>query len=1306
MATPCRQGKGATGLRGVGWRLSYRTSSLKPDGRPVDILHDFYLPALRRAIRYDRVAGYFRSTSLAAASQGFSAFVGRQGTMRLIVGADLDPQDVQAILAGTRERLEAMLNAELALAGSGVWPAAVRRGVELLAWMVAHGYLDLRVAFRVHAQSGKPLAMADREDGYVHMKWSVFGDAYGNRLYASGSLNESRTALTLNAENIDVHCDWHGERDRQRVDEAEQAFQTLWDDQNPSLRVLTLPEAVHQRLLQVAEGVTRPVEMDGSSAAPLDTPPPSALERLRFALLRHGPRLPGGRYVGLETAPIAPWPHQAVVARRLIDTWPYSYLLCDEVGLGKTIEAGLVIRSLYLSGLVQRVLICAPASLTRQWQREMATKFMLSFGRALGGVSPRHAYLLPVEQERGASSIYEPDLVIVSTGLVARQERRPELGAARNFDIALVDEAHYARRRNPTQGSRANPEYGHLYTAINQSLRARSRCLLLATATPMQLDLVEVADLLQLTCRVGAFQFDPGLMLYYYDTLDRLVNGQPITERDWEYLRRAVLAVRDQDPLFWAFIQQAVIDGRTRLAARQWLEQGRIARGADLQGIQRLIFAASPLSRVMLRHTRPLLDIYRQEGQLGDNLAQRHILPMPRIVFTKQERLAYDQLETYCKGLTDQVAASRGGARTQNAVGFLLSFLRLRFASSLFAIRETLARRGQRLEAALNRLGIEDASEPEEIDLADSLDEGDDDTEAVRALLRHRTPADLQWERDQLQAMLTTLSDLSGSSSKMMELLQVINRQRLPDTGRFQQTVIFTRFYDTLTDIACRLLRADSRMRIGTYSGRGGQYLEPRTGRLVAVERETIKHRFLRRQIDILVCTDAAAEGLNLQTANLLVNFDLPWNPMKVEQRIGRIDRIGQKHADIYVLNLCYVDSAEQVVYGRLVDRLAQVGAIVGTQQLALLPVTRDEFECLAAKTLSAAELEQRVHKRAMSARRRTASLEMPPLDVYRTYLRLEQQMDRKQLPVDLDIIWETLSQSAYLRALGCRVMPDQEQRLMVLANLPELPDGAAVTTSRTTFEVSAPDLEGRLHFATYGDPAFESLLEQVEAFGLPACMQRLEVEIPEVPVTVVGYAVAHLNPEGATDCRLVTSSHDLASLRLDEGAQLTEVDVEPLRHTLEAIARQAYQTIPAVPRIEALNQAAGRSQEILNYLVIQGLIQSRQRTQDADALAWREIAALETIFEDKKTNKHQYIRVQRLPSAQVQTLSHLLFDITVPNTGDNSYLDAPRALLIASLEAAYRLASGMKVKKSELLTDDFLARLNRVIKSKVAGGF
>lgn len=1277
------------GLRSYPWRISYRTSAIHADGTHVDILQDFYIPALRRSVRYDRVAGYFRSTSLAAASQGFSAFVGQKGKMRLIVGADLDPDDVKAILAGSRESLETALNAELD--GADQWPGEVSRGVELLSWMVAKGHLEVRVAFRVHAQTGEPLAIDSVDDGYVHMKWGLFRDAQGNRIYISGSLNESRTSLTLNAENIDVHCNWREQTEKLRVEEAEQEFEVLWRDQNPSLKVLSLPDAVRQRLIKIAEGVTHPLEIDGSSAAPREVPPPSAMERLRFAMVRDGPRLPGGRYVGMETAPITPWPHQAVVARRLITTWPYNYLLCDEVGLGKTIEAGLAIRSLYLAGLARRVLICAPASITRQWHREMASKFFLPFGRALGGGNGRHEYLLPLEEERPTGSLYEPDLSIVSTGLLTRKERINELKAAEGFDIALVDEAHYARRKNPTQGSRGNPEYGNLFRVIQESLLTKSRSLLLATATPMQLDPVEAADLLQLSRRVGAYQFDPSLVQVYYGILGSLVTGQRVGERDWEFLRRSALAVRAQDPLFWNFVQQAVIDGFTRLAVRQWLERGSPPRKADLPGVLRLIFITSPLSRVMLRHNRSLLEIYQDEGRLESNLPERKILPIPRITFNDQERRAYDELEAYCKGLAEQLAG-RGGARGKSSIGFILSFLRLRFASSLLAIRETLGRRLKRVEATMQMLSADEEPEAEDFDPEDVLEEGDDDTEVVKAFLKDRSPEDLEWEQTQIQAMLRTLSDLSDTPSKMRDLYKLLDKRRIAGTGRLKQTVIFTRFYDTLTDIVTRLLQKDPRMLIGTYSGRGGQYLDSRTCRLVGVDREEIKQRFLRAEIDVLVCTDAAAEGLNLQTADFLVNFDLPWNPMKVEQRIGRIDRIGQKHETVYVLNLCYADSAEQMVYGRLLRRLADAGAVVGTQQISLLPVTREEFQQLAEGSLSEAQLEQRAIERALLARKRSASMEIPPRDLYGIYVRLSEQSGSGEVPVDLDAIWQILANSAYLRDLGCQVLPEPEQKTMTLRGLVDVPDGTTVTTSRTVYEMGLPNLKGRLHFATYGDPTFEAILQQLESFGLPECVRRLEVEVPEVAARLVGYAVAQVDGGGQPGSRLVTSVRDLEDLRIDENRVLSEEETEPLSKSLEELARKECATACAVSRIEKLNEEAARSQLLLALLVARDLVQGRQIVEGAEQPFWRLAATLEEILDERKVVR------ARLSVEQARKLSHLLFDLSIPSTGEYGYIDAPPPLLTSALEAAYRLASGMKLKKPKLTTEAFVARLDREI--------
>jgi len=138
----------------------------------------------------------------------------------------------------------------------------------------------------------------------------------------SGSLNESRQALVYNAENINLHTDWWGDSDQQRINEAAISFEQLWNNDNPHIKVLTLPEAVSRRLVRIAENIAHPPEIDGSSAMAPKIEPPCALERLRFALIKAGPRLPGGRYVGIETSPVKPWPHQQVVARRLISTWP------------------------------------------------------------------------------------------------------------------------------------------------------------------------------------------------------------------------------------------------------------------------------------------------------------------------------------------------------------------------------------------------------------------------------------------------------------------------------------------------------------------------------------------------------------------------------------------------------------------------------------------------------------------------------------------------------------------------------------------------------------------------------------------------------------------------------------------------------------------------------------------------------------------------------------------------------------------------------------------------------------------------
>jgi superfamily II DNA or RNA helicase len=1277
------------GLKSVDWRLSYKTSSTLINEQPVNILHDFYIPALRRSVRYDRVAGYFRSSSLAAASMGFSAFVGRKGRMRLIVGADLDPQDIKAILAGDSQRLAAELSKELN--NPETWPQAVQHGVTLLAWMVAQGYLEVQVAFRLHRKSGEPLAFDSIEDGYVHEKWLLFYDEWNHRLYGTGSLNESKNALIRNAENIDIHCDWWGERERRRIDEAAEAFENLWRNQVPHLPVMPLPEAIHRRFIQLAEEVDDPVEMDGTGATPRKVSSPSALERLQFALLRDGPRLPGGRLVGMETAPVEPWPHQEVVVRRLVETWPYSYLLCDEVGLGKTIEAGLAFRSLHLSGMAKRILIAPPASLTQQWQRQMASKMLLSFARVKTGPGTRHHYIFPDEEERAADSIYQPDRVIVSRDLLAR--RREELRDCDSFDIALVDEAHAARRKNPGRGVDAHPDYGNLYTTLRNDLRDQTRSLWLATATPMQIDPVEVCDLLALTNRVGPFQYDPFLILQFYEILSKLVHDRNPEKEEWKFLKRAVQLVEIQDPILWDFLENRVKDGRMKTPLDRWLNRGHNPRGRDRKRVLRFIFGAAPLSRVMMRHTRQLLEVYRENGHLKENLARRHIR-LESLSFTPLERRIYDQLEDYCNGLARQIG-EHGDSRMKQMVSFLLSFLRLRFASSLYAFRETLERRLARVEATLHHQEEPEETSWELSSLKDWVFEGEEEGEPdhIGSILKHRSPADLKWERERLQSMLREMANLTDPSSKMQKLLEVLDQRRRGQGSRFRQTVIFTRFYDTLKDIVGRL--QVSQMRIGTYSGQGAAFFDPIKQRMLSVEREQVKERFLREEIDVLVCTDAAAEGLNLQTADLLVNFDLGWNPMKIEQRIGRIDRIGQKHSDIYVLNLCYIGSEEEVVYGRLLSRLQEANLIVGSQPFSLLPVEPEDFRNLAEGTLKPDELERRAFERMEKVRQQTESMEMDPKALYDIYMRMA-RMNPRDVPVNLTGIWEALSRSQYLRELGCSVSKASGKPILKISGVEGVPDGTILTVSRQLYEEGLPESDQRVHFASYGNQYFDRIVKNMNVFDLPRCVRRITVPVPGMEgVEIVGYAAACRGREGVREIRFIQGWKNLRELQLDEEASLTDAEIEPLRQRLKEIALHEFQSHRSAARIERENIRAARAQELLSLVVIYSLLEDKMIAGGSDSSAGSALREIATLIEQREME----IPVPADPLRSYE--EDWLFGCIIPRVGSHARVEVTQTLGRAAVHTANRQLDQTKKGKSKLELRVLMRRLQREIEDR-----
>jgi superfamily II DNA/RNA helicase len=189
-------------------------------------------------------------------------------------------------------------------------------------------------------------------------------------------------------------------------------------------------------------------------------------------------------------------------------------------------------------------------------------------------------------------------------------------------------------------------------------------------------------------------------------------------------------------------------------------------------------------------------------------------------------------------------------------------------------------------------------------------------------------------ERSDIERLLGIFRHLPPDS-KLEHLRNTISDLR---TAGYGQVMVFTQFTDTM-DFLCEQVGLGTGLRIMCFSGRGGEIMSI-DGSWRTTPRDDVKRRFRDGNADILLCTEAAAEGLNFQFCGSLINYDMPWNPMRVEQRIGRIDRLGQRYPEIRIVNLHYADTIEADVYAALRQRIGLFENVVGRLQpiLARLP--------------------------------------------------------------------------------------------------------------------------------------------------------------------------------------------------------------------------------------------------------------------------------------------------------------------------------------------------------------------------------
>jgi superfamily II DNA or RNA helicase len=945
------------------WRAKY-------DSDRADLVKDFYEPALSSAVRYDRTTGYFSASVLTLAARGIEGLVRNQGRMRLVVGCTLDVPEVEAIERGRdlRDTVASHLLATPLLPESPTQTDAL----ELLSWMVARGYLEVKVAIPC-----TPDRRPYPGTAIFHEKAGVVEDKTGDRLAFNGSVNETASGWAYNWESFHVFTSWKGEDALAHVDTEERGFQQLWNDKARRCLVVDVPSAVRDDLLKfLPPDDARPrrlqqvVDPDPESAVeeaetvevvPPPVSNPADLRPLVWGVIQHAPTLPnGGERVGEATAIVTPWPHQVRAFERMYNRWPPRLLIADEVGLGKTIEVGLVVRQAILAGRARRVLVLAPKAVVRQWQIELREKFNLNWpiydGQTLTwSSSPAHGGSRTVKIAR--AHWHREPFVITSSQLMRRTDRESELLVdAEPWDLVVLDEAHHARRKGAglTKDRKPNQLLG-----LMQRLRERTAGLLLLTATPMQVHPLEVWELLRLLGLPDAWTESQFLAFF-----DRAAKGNPSHE-EFEFLARMFQSTEATYGPADESVARRFMPRAGALASRQVMRALRDPAATARKRLEtdrrkaaiKVMVATSPVARLTSRHTRELLRRYFEAGLISTPVPRRRVDDV-FVDLSADERRVYESVEDYISTTYQQADPAR-----KNAVGFVMTVYRRRLASSFLALRQTLAARLDDLRQP-GRLTVE----PDDVQEAE---EGEDAPDADQAVHLSIDALEAE-ERGDLESLLTVVKKLPVDSKAGVLAGEL---RKLAADG-YEQALVFTQYTDTLDFLREELVRAG--LRVICFSGRGGERRGP-GGQWTWVSREDAKRAFREKQADILLCTDAAAEGLNFQFCGALVNYDLPWNPMRVEQRIGRIDRLGQGFAEIRIINLHYRDTVEADVYVALRERINLFERFVGKLQpiLAALP-RRIQDAALASK----AAREQSKAEAVSAVQTDVAEAESDPFDL------------------------------------------------------------------------------------------------------------------------------------------------------------------------------------------------------------------------------------------------------------------------------------------------------------------------------------
>jgi len=579
-----------------------------------------------------------------------------------------------------------------------------------------------------------------------------------------------------------------------------------------------------------------------------------------------------------NTNRLIPEPHQYKPLIKFLNSENNRVLIADEVGLGKTIEAGMIFKEIDSRESLKVSLIVVPSSLTLKWQEELNIRFDEYFE-----IKRTNQFLAFIDEFENFSSSKLINEKIIITYHTLRDERvmKKLTNSFFEIDFLIMDEAHTMRNR-----ATSTFESAEIITALSDHI-------LFLTATPVQNSLFDLFNILYLLDEDYFMDYD------YFQKMIR-PNGT---------IHKLIALMRNNHSLedIKSFILENINnDGHEELISiyNDILGIGKLSSKQKINFIDKLT-KSDHLSFIINRTKK------KDVGRLIPRNAKSVIVDI-----TNEEKNYYDAVIDFVKFLNPDIPQ-----------GFITIMPERMASSSMIASLDSF----KEIKKS-GKLFIKDID-----DLDDNYGEVDIKKEAVKYLDNIIAKGNL----------------IGKDDSKFIRFIKIVDELQ---SQNLKQMIVFSFFKYTLNYLEVKL--SELGYSVGKIHGD------------FSVEERFYKIKeFKKGSFDILLSSEVGSEGLDMQFCNVVINYDLPWNPMRVEQRIGRIDRIGQKFDKLHIFNLCIVGSIEDRIYIRLYEKLNIFENSIGELE-PILGDLEKQLNITELINLSQEEIDEKIHLKELSIRR------------------------------------------------------------------------------------------------------------------------------------------------------------------------------------------------------------------------------------------------------------------------------------------------------------------------------------------------